>query len=81
MLSVFCSHPGIEANGILLLAPTGKARVRMEQSTENLKLKGFTIAQFLTPDRYDGGTGRYRLSDKPSEAGRTHKSSSMKHLC
>ncbi len=69
MLSVFCSHPEIEADGILLLAPTGKARVRMEQSTENLKLKGFTIAQFLTPDRYDGGTGRYRLSDKPSEAG------------
>jgi ATP-dependent exoDNAse (exonuclease V) alpha subunit len=41
----------------------------MEQSTENLKLKGFTIAQFLSPDRYDGSTGCYQLSDKPVEAG------------
>jgi hypothetical protein len=48
---------------------TGKARVRMEQSTEDLKLRGYTIAQFLSPHRYDASTGRYRLSDKPAEAG------------
>ena len=69
LLSVLCSQPEIEAGGILLLAPTGKARVRMEQSTKDLKLKGYTIAQFLSPHRYDGATGRYRLSDKPSEVG------------
>jgi hypothetical protein len=69
LLSVLCSHPKIEAGGILLLAPTGKARVRMEQSTKGLKLKGYTIAQFLSPHRYDGATGRYRLSDHPVEAG------------
>ena len=69
LLSVFCSNPEIAANGMLLLAPTGKARVRMEQSTKDLKLKGYTIAQFLSPHRYDGTTGRYRLSDKPSGAG------------
>ena len=69
LLSVLCSHPEIEAGGILLLAPTGKARVRMEQSTKDVKLKGYTIAQFLSPHRYDGATGRYRLSDKPSEVG------------
>lgn len=69
LLSVLCSHPKIEAGGILLLAPTGKARVRMEQSTRGLKLKGYTIAQFLSPHRYDGATGRYRLSDQPTEAG------------
>lgn len=69
LLSVLCSHPKIEAGGILLLAPTGKARVRMEQSTNNLQLKGYTIAQFLRPHRYDGATGRYRLSDKSPEAG------------
>ena len=69
LLSVLCSHPEIEAGGILLLAPTGKARVRMEQSAKDLNLKGYTIAQFLSPYRYDGSTGRYRLSDKPSEAG------------
>jgi hypothetical protein len=69
LLSVLCSHPKIEAGGILLLAPTGKARVRMEQSTRGLKLKGYTIAQFLSPHRYDGPTGRYRLSEQPTEAG------------
>jgi hypothetical protein len=68
LLSVLCSHPKIEAGGILLLAPTGKARVRMEQSTGGLKLKGYTIAQFLSPHRYDGSTGRYRLSEQPTEA-------------
>ncbi|WP_295433595.1 AAA family ATPase, partial [uncultured Thiodictyon sp.] len=68
LLSVLCSHPKVESGGVLLLAPTGKARVRMEQSTKGLKLKGYTIAQFLSPHRYDGATGRYRLSDKPTEA-------------
>lgn len=69
LLSVLCSQPKIEAGGILLLAPTGKARVRMEQSTKGLKLKGYTIAQFLSPHRYDASTGRYRLSEHPSDAG------------
>ena len=39
----------------------------MEQSTKELRLKGYTIAQFLSPHRYDGTTGHYRLSEKPSE--------------
>lgn len=69
LLSVLCSHPTIEAGGILLLAPTGKARVRMEQQTKGLNLKGYTIAQFLSPYRYDGLTGRYHLSDKPADTG------------
>ena len=67
LLSVLCSLPEIEAGGILLLAPTGKARVRMEQFTKGLNLRGYTIAQFLSPHRYDNATGRYRLSDKPTE--------------
>ena len=69
LLSVFCLQPKIKSGGILLLAPTGKARVRMEQSTKNLKLKGYTIAQFLSPHRYDSKTGRYHLSERPAEAG------------
>ncbi len=69
LLSVLCSQPKIEAGGILLLAPTGKARVRMERSTKGLKLKGYTIAQFLSPHRYEGATGRYRLSQQAAEAG------------
>ena len=69
LLSVLCSHPEVEAGGVLLLAPTGKARVRMEQFTKGLKLRGYTIAQFLSPHRYDSTTGRYRLSDKSADAG------------
>jgi len=69
LLSVLCSHPKIAEGDPLLLAPTGKARVRMEQSTQHLKLKGFTIAQFLSPDRYDATTGRYHLSNKAVDAG------------
>lgn len=42
LLSVLCSQSDIAKGGVLLLAPTGKARVRMEQSTEDLKLKGYT---------------------------------------
>ncbi|MGO9234966.1 MAG: AAA family ATPase, partial [Methylocella sp.] len=69
LLSVLCSHPQVAAGDVLLLAPTGKARVRMEQSTSHLSLKGYTIAQFLGPHRYDRTTGRYQLSDKPVEVG------------
>lgn len=69
LLSVLCSQPEIAKGDVLLIAPTGKVRVRMEQSTEDLKLRGYTIAQFLSPNRYDASTGRYRLSEKPAEAG------------
>jgi ATP-dependent exoDNAse (exonuclease V) alpha subunit len=69
LLSVLCSHPKIAEGGVLLLAPTGKARVRMEQATGSLGLKGFTIAQFLSPHRYDRSTGRYHLSDNKPEVG------------
>lgn len=63
LLSVLCSHSDVAKGGVLLLAPTGKARVRMEQATCKLGLKGFTIAQFLSQsDRYDGI--RYKLSEK-----------------
>jgi len=38
-----------------------------EQSTRSLKLKGYANAQFLSPHRYDGSAGRYRLSDESTE--------------
>lgn len=69
LLSVLCSHPDVADGGVMLLAPTGKARVRMEQATRELGIKGKTIAQFLSPTRYDGATGRYHLSDKAAESG------------
>lgn len=68
LLSILCSHPEISTGEILLLAPTGKARVRMEQAVKasNIVIQGYTIAQFLRRcDRYDISTGRYHLSSAP----------------
>lgn len=63
LLKVLCHEPTLKNGGILLLAPTGKARVRMETQTG---IKGAqTIAQFLIGlDRYEPKAGRYRFSDK-----------------
>jgi len=66
LLAILCSQEEIAAGGVLLLAPTGKARVRMEQAAKEKKveLKGFTIAQFLgRSGRYDHATRRYQLSE------------------
>ncbi len=78
VLSILCSQKQVVVGGgggVLLLAPTGKARVRMEQATKlkGLDLRGYTIAQFLSGcDRYDPRTGRYHLSDQqPVEAPKT----------
>jgi hypothetical protein len=71
LLKVLCDQKDIKQGGILLLAPTGKARVRMETQ---IGIKGAqTIAQFLVRrDRYDPHTGRYRLSTKErSDVGQT----------
>lgn len=72
LVSALCSHPEIRKGGVLLLAPTGKARVRMEQAIGDLILRGYTIAQFLNRHhRYDWKTG-YSLSDRaPEHHGRT----------
>lgn len=73
LLSILCGHPAIEKDGILLLAPTGKARVRMEDVAKRAGIKNLqalTIAQFLSrsdPPRYDGATGRYLVTGKPGE--------------
>lgn len=63
LLKVLCNEPRVQDSGVLLLAPTGKARVRLENQTG---LKGAqTIAQFLLPlDRYYPPTQTYRLSDR-----------------
>lgn len=68
LLSVLCGQADIAAGGVLLLAPTGKARVRMEQAAKGLNLEAYTLAQFLHRcGRYDGRTQRYRLSDQPAQ--------------
>ncbi len=69
LLSVLCGHPSIAAGGVLLLAPTGKARVQMGRATG---LPAKTLAQFLLPlDRYDEQTGSYLLNGKTVDDART----------
>ncbi|MGZ3396403.1 MAG: ATP-dependent DNA helicase, partial [Isosphaeraceae bacterium] len=70
VLAALCTQPRIREGEVLLLAPTGKARVRMEQAVakKGVKLRGHTLAQFLSwCDRYDGRTGRYKLSKRKSD--------------
>ncbi|MDQ7251284.1 AAA family ATPase [Dongia sedimenti] len=58
LLKFLCRVPAIRQRGILLLAPTGKARVRLQQATG---VEAQTLAQFLRPLRYDDATQRYRV--------------------
>ncbi len=54
----------VDDGGVLLLAPTGKARVRLETETRRAG-SGKTLAQFLNGlGRYDGATGRYLVKPK-----------------
>jgi hypothetical protein len=76
LLSVLCRRPEVHKDGILLLAPTGKARVRMEAIARQAGTQNFealTIAQFLSRSgRYDAATQRYCLTGGPKEkVGRT----------
>ena len=59
-LAVLCKHPDIE-NQVQLLAPTGKARVRMWDATGKKYKNTNTIAGFLFDDGcFDWKTGRYK---------------------
>lgn len=62
LLKMLCTLPEVSDKGILLLAPTGKARVRLEEKTGQ-RGAGKTIAQFLnTYNRYDGETCTYFIN-------------------
>lgn len=70
LLSVLAQHPDIETKGVLLLAPTGKARVRMEEVIKGTNIKTATLAQFLKSfGRYLPNLQQYVLSAKFSETG------------
>jgi hypothetical protein len=59
LLRMLCALPEVASRGALLLAPTGKARVRLEELTGQ-RGSGRTIAQFLIGyRRYDGSTATY----------------------
>ncbi len=66
VLSVLCSHPDIKAGGVLLLAPTGKATVRMMDSMgkDMESVTAQNVAQFLVRSkRFDWNEMRYKLSE------------------
>jgi hypothetical protein len=66
LLSVLCAQQEINQEGVLLLAPTGKARVRMEGIAKKAgigNLTARTLAQHLNNTRrYNGKTQRYQLT-------------------
>ena len=67
LLSLLCKSQQIRDGGLLLLAPTGKARVRMSQAMkeQGVKAEAKTVAQFLNESgRFNGYTMQYCLSDR-----------------
>ncbi|WP_218253327.1 AAA family ATPase [Candidatus Magnetobacterium casense] len=70
VLGILCAQTEIKQDGILLLAPTGKARVRMQQLAGEAGAHAKTIAQFLNAySRYNVHSGRYHLSEHPKASG------------
>lgn len=68
LLTILAGQKEVENNGVLLLAPTGKARVRMEEVARNLKVTAKTLAQFLSGfNRYNGDVQQYVFSDRYCE--------------
>lgn len=60
ILKTLLNEPNIKNGGVLLLAPTGKARVRVQTQTGHTAQ---TIAQFLFRlQRYNGATGVYCIN-------------------
>ena len=69
LLRMLCSLSDVAEKGLLLLAPTGKARVRLEEQT-GMRGAGQTLAQFLIrQQRYNGETGAYFPRPKAPRCG------------
>lgn len=65
LLTILARQKEIEDNGVLLLAPTGKARVRMEEVAKGIKVTSKTLAQFLSGfGRYNGDIQQYVFSSQ-----------------
>ena len=82
LLKILSNLPQVNERKVLLLAPTGKARVRLEEATERIG-EGKTLAQFLQ------GLESLRRSQRGATTGippprarrRTGRSSSMNVRC
>ena len=63
VLSILCKEEAISKHGVLLLAPTGKATVRLVEGVGK-NFEAYNVAQFLTKmGRFDWYDMRYRLSN------------------
>ena len=65
VLSILCSEKSIAAGGVMLLAPTGKATVRLKGSVgvKNDSFTAYNVAQFLVKSRrFNWDDMRYKLS-------------------
>ena len=62
LLQTLVAQPDIQQDGVLLLAPTGKARVQLQSKVNS---EAQTLASFLVKKGgYDPDTGRYRTVDR-----------------
>lgn len=69
LLAILAGQPEILKNGVLLLAPTGKARVRMQEVAKDIDVTTKTLAQFLSRyNRYNGATFQYTFSDRKCDS-------------
>ena len=65
VLSVLCSEDSIRTGGVLLLAPTGKATVRLKESvgSDDDHFVSLNVAQYLVRNsRFDWNDLRYKLA-------------------
>ena len=70
LLSALASIPKIKNGNVLCLAPTGKAKVRMEEQAKKYGVTAKTIASFLFKSkRFKGSTQTYQLNDEEKESG------------
>ena len=68
IIKFLLSSEEIRNGEILLLAPTGKARVRLEEINKELNLTARTVAQFLSKSkRFDWKTLKYKMLGKTDE--------------
>lgn len=70
LLALLCKSEQIRNGGVLLLAPTGKARVRMSQAmkSQGVNSTAKTVAQFLSESkRFNGYTMEYKLSNEDAQ--------------
>ena len=69
LLKMLCELPAIRNGGVLLLAPTGKARVQLETKTG--MVGAMTVAQFLMRygNRYEPDTQRYVVTRSADRCG------------